>query len=655
MAGRGCAKTIANERTARLKATKQHVYISGLKGHHTLETGVAYHYRGHFIYAFPAGNPIEPVPFSTKKGITISGVVQDQAPLWDHQDSDLVLENTIAALQRSCVHEWEFQQEQEEAKKQETKKALEMEAGDENDTVTGSAKEIDAVVNPKASAQEPLPSQVPSRVPSFTTLLVPSQLSSHIGSRIGSPRSPRSRPVPYDGNSSSLDNIPRLGTVEAPPIPSTVFTPHDRGHYLAYSAPGSRHASVDNTPFVSRPVSPTHFHGLSARGSHDSGHDSLRPIASTSRLNQLLAEEGFRRSLSPLADVSEDHLRDSGQWGERDEDMVAKLSVSQGWMDPDDISVFVDTVSRRPSPSRLSSRSRSRPLSRMSSRSPRGDSGSPEKDGEGGVYLHGLGHPDVIRDDEASRAQTMESSPSRAPGYQSAESAAYLRGLAMRRYDIGNVEPETSSSRSQTPIRQAPTGLFGSPVVATSLHRDATPAFTFPVSQGIPDTSSFPAFDDSVPPVSYTGHIDKKPLVAGRPRAGSKSVHTGRPRAGSKSVHTGRPRAASKALNEAYNAANPSSTPRPVFPFSFVPPVERTGTGTNNTTTETNSTAFIARCPIHSESCNGQDVVHEHIAQRARDSAGFKDLFPTIECEDGRVMVDWKKIMAEEMERLKGM
>ena len=216
----------------------------------------------------------------------------------------------------------------------------------------------------------------------------------------------------------------------------------------------------------------------------------------------------------------------------------------------------------------------------------------------------------------------------------------------MRHYDIVNAEPETSSSQSQTPIGHPPTGLFGSPVVATSLHRDAMPAFTFPVPRHTPDTSSFPAFDDDVPPASYIDHADKKPLVTGRPRAGSKSVHTGRPRA------------ASKALNEAYNAANPSSTPRLVFPFSFVPPIEHTGTENDNTTSATTTDAqkitFVARCPLHSESCNGQDVVHEHMTQRARNGAGFKDLFPTVECEGGRVMVDWKKLMNEEVERLKG-
>jgi hypothetical protein len=42
------------------------------------------------------------------------------------------------------------------------------------------------------------------------------------------------------------------------------------------------------------------------------------------------------------------------------------------------------------------------------------------------------------------------------------------------------------------------------------------------------------------------------------------------------------------------------------------------------------------------------------MTQRARNGAGFKDLFPTVECEGGRVMVDWKKLMNEEVEKLKG-
>jgi hypothetical protein len=513
----------------------------------------------------------------------------------------------------------------------------------------GSAENIDPAATPKASAQEPLFSQAPSRVPSFTTLLVPSQVSSNASSRPTSHASRHSRPISPHRTSSSSTNVPQIGAVEAPPtandnrqpFPSTIYTPHDRGHYLAYSAPGSRNASVDNTPFVSRAVSPTHQHGLSVRG-HGSG--SLRPIASTSRLNQLLAAEGIRRSMSPLADVAEGGKVYRHQPEGQEEDIVANLSVSQGWMHPDDISAFVETVSRRPSPSRPSSRSRT--PSRFRSRSPRTTSPDhDEAEGGGGLYLHGLGHPDVIRDDAASRAQTRDNSPFRAPSYQSVESAAYLRGLAQRHFEMVNAasgsgsntptvqespgHPATGSHHepwsriTQHPVGQAPVSPRGGASYAPSQQRETAPtAFAFPATRK-PDTTSFPAFIDPVPPPSYIAHAEKKPL------------------------NTGRPRAASKALNEAYNAANPSSTPRPIV--SFLVSDEQTETG--NVDTEIPS--FTARCPIHSESCNGQYVVHSHITERARNGAGFKDLFPTIQCDDGRVMVDWAKMRDEELERLR--
>jgi hypothetical protein len=521
---------------------------------------------------------------------------------------------------------------------------------DESDlgATTGSAKKIDPAATPKASAQEPLFSQAPSRVPSFTILLVPSQVSSNTGSRSTSHASRHSRPTPPHRTSSSSTNVPQIGAVEAPPtandnrqpFPSTIYTPHDRGHYLAYSAPGSRNASVDNTPFVSRAVSPTHQHGLSVRG-HGSG--SLRPIASTSRLNQLLAAEGIRRSMSPLADVAEGGKVYRHQPEVQEEDIVAKLSVSQGWMHPDDMSAFVETVSRRPSPSRPSSRSRT--PSRFRSRSPRTTSPDhDEAEGASGLYLHGLGHPDVIRDDAASRAQTRDNSPFRALSYQSVESAAYLRGLAQRHFEMVNAASgsglntptvqespgypnsaphhEPSSRITQHPIVQVPASLRGGVSYAPSQQRETAPAFTFPAPHK-PDTTSFPAFIDPVPPPSYIAHAEKKPL------------------------NTGRPRAASKALNEAYNAANPSSTPRPIVPFL----ASNEQTETSNV--DTSGPSFTARCPIHSESCNGQYVVHSHITERARNGAGFKDLFPTIQCDDGRVMVDWARMKDEELERLR--
>ena len=85
---------------------------------------MAYFYRGHFIYACPAGNPIEPIPFSTRRGISIVGTVQDCAPAYDPQARDLVPEGNIAALDRACIHMQQGQQRQDqEQEAEETERA----------------------------------------------------------------------------------------------------------------------------------------------------------------------------------------------------------------------------------------------------------------------------------------------------------------------------------------------------------------------------------------------------------------------------------------------------------------------------------------------------------------------------------------------------
>ncbi|KAL1656384.1 hypothetical protein SLS61_000847 [Didymella pomorum] len=90
-----------NTALARRKALSTYVYISGLTGVHTLETGLAYYYRGHYMYAYPAGNIIEPISYSTRKGIMIQGVVDAGAPVYCADAEGLLSEGEIAALEKS--------------------------------------------------------------------------------------------------------------------------------------------------------------------------------------------------------------------------------------------------------------------------------------------------------------------------------------------------------------------------------------------------------------------------------------------------------------------------------------------------------------------------------------------------------------------------
>ncbi|KAK1911463.1 hypothetical protein P3342_012764 [Pyrenophora teres f. teres] len=553
----GQQKLINNARIARHKAIHQKVYISGIKGYHTLETGVAYHYRGHFVYAYPACVPIEPVPYSTKKGINLVGVAQHLAPPYDPNAPDLVEEHTIYALQIACIHEAEYQKGQEELRKQETEKALEEETKlqeevkteDETVAVTTDTNEDDVTSTYKVTAPQHVSSAPLSRVSSKTTLSVLTPVTSCNANTGISLAALNSTSISL----AALNKTPRMGSVEAP------FS-----IYASSILAGAR--------FTPRPIP---SHGL------------LRPAASTTRLEQLLAEEGVRRSMSslPFSGVSV-------------EDMIDKLALQQGWMDPDDVAAFVETVSRRPS----------RPASRQQSRnqSP-GATTDEEKDG---LYLHGFDHSDVIGT-TASRKQTPRGTPrTRSPfvspsdSEHSNEFAAYLSGLENSHAQSSKAISEQKKpalKKSDTP--QAGSQTKPSPLSQTMVNRDTHS----PNHTDISSTSPF-AFP-SIP-------------------------------------ETSRRRAASKILNEAYNAANPSTSPRkPKLPSMVAAEKPDTKAPAPNST---------LRCSVHySEACDGTFVSQPHLTQRHREGSGFKDLVPTIDCVDGRKMVDWAMIRDQEMEKMR--
>lgn len=66
-------------------------------------TGVAYGYRGHYLYG-PLGNPIEPVSFSTKTGIQIRGILDPNIPPYNKDAEDLVDEEEVAHLLNAGHH-----------------------------------------------------------------------------------------------------------------------------------------------------------------------------------------------------------------------------------------------------------------------------------------------------------------------------------------------------------------------------------------------------------------------------------------------------------------------------------------------------------------------------------------------------------------------
>ncbi|RMZ71706.1 hypothetical protein GMOD_00006849 [Pyrenophora seminiperda CCB06] len=423
------------------------VFISGLKGVHSLETGMAYHYRGHYLYCFPSGNPVQPVDQTVKQGRRLIGIARDLAPPYDSYDPKLIQEHEIAALERAQEHFQLVQTEPEVLEK-------------------------------------------------------------------------------------AQDHFQCVQTEPEPPVEASAsYTPHDRGHFLAYSAPGSRQASIDNTPFLSGAATP--HQGLSIFGH--------RPAASTSRLNQLLTQEGVGRYQSQLS-LSK---------------VEETLSTpKQDLIDSDDMSEFVESVSRCPS----------RPTLAHWSTYPALKATVEDKPETEELLIPGLGHPDIIRSGPLRTYSPFQQQP------QHARAASVVSSVA---HTLGTFTP----FRSQTPmVPEAETTTF--------------PDFPYV------GPSTFSRFNDSAATPKSPSFIP---------------------------THTGRPRAASKILNEAYNAANPPM-----------------------------SEGSVKRCTLeaHSESCNGDTVSEAHLTKRFRETTGFKDSLPMLECGDGRVMIDWVWLMGEEAEKM---
>lgn len=112
------------------------VYISSFHSRHPIELGVAYWFRGHYLYSI-AGLPIEPIPFATKKGVHIMGTTSETAPPFNFRgELGDTPEQEVAALQKSMSHMWEAQ-EQEKNQKEEQAELEQISFGAQNEEIQG--------------------------------------------------------------------------------------------------------------------------------------------------------------------------------------------------------------------------------------------------------------------------------------------------------------------------------------------------------------------------------------------------------------------------------------------------------------------------------------------------------------------------------------
>lgn len=127
--------------------------------------------------------------------------------------------------------------------------------------------------------------------------------------------------------------------------------------------------------------------------------------------------------------------------------------------------------------------------------------------------------------------------------------------------------------------------------------------------------------------------------------------------------NSGRPRKASIALNEAYNRnrnhppvpQNPAQPHNPdtsnAYTFGTTDSQANIGPNVHGSSSTNDPQDRPSKCELHGEDCDGETVTGFHLTETSRRGRGFKDLYPVVE-NKGRVMVDWHRLMFEEMEKM---
>jgi hypothetical protein len=574
-------------RIAAAKAQGQRVFVSGIQGQQTLEVGVAYHYRGHYIYG-TAGNPIEPVPFSTKKGINIIGTVQHLAPRYDPNAPDLVPEPSIAALNKSRHHAWNAQKEREQQDKEEVKQALEAEQAAKDEDVTSAAQ---MPINARWGSQAL--SELSHEAPplSYSTTLVPSQVLSRGSSRAVSRMGSR-------GNSHT--SLPSLTVLDARSNPSD-SAPYSSILFQQTSSESNVTSFVplgDSPGLLSVPERASRVASLGLRrSSSDEAHFTF-PSRTTSalpaQLHRLSSRPGSSSSLAELA--------------------AHNAHASHGGTS------FTTLPGLHHSSSLAGSYGSSPSLTTL-----------------GHDYAAAHNYSNQAAQSTFGTAPSMPSVSAYAPqtfldehSYTPHDRALFLAASAPgSRLATATNTPYTSRPVSPTLTRSlhpvASTSRLNQLVVDNTVQRSSSPLSDLPEG-----TSNVKARKRGFDLCSETNSSPESATSSAyNSRNQTPTIVTSPPYSRNKPIGTGRPRRASMALNQAYNAANPVSSPKEEAVSTRMP-----------------------KCALHGEGCDGVAVSETWRTQHAKETMGFKDLYPVVEGAGGRVMVDWQKLVREEKERM---
>lgn len=676
----GTTKAMQNARTAAFRAHHQRVYISGLKGEHSLETGVAYHYRGHFIYAYPAGNPIEPVPFSTKKGINIIGTTQESAPLYIANAPGLRDESEIRALDSSIRwHEWEREIVEEEARR-EVREAVEEEEALEAEEEDKGVIEMSIISRPKPGLRT-----VHKEVETMgMTPLIPSQVSSRGVSRATSQAA--SRVVSRATSHVALDLLGSGGVRwSAEDLRSTTrpglvsrTSASSRGECVPLNY-ADRLRSLERYPSDPGSTAQAANVRLSRPGSLDlrSGQPSLAAgpgptlVSSAPRNTSTISladlERRFGAGMSAVTRESSPVLTRSstravshvsladldGRFGIGGSPsamgpgpaLVSSASRAASYTALSNLAVQDHrSTHRAPSPGtelrfpRTSIRGRSVPslaalnVSGSSTRSGGYQFGSTDSLFNPGYNAHSFLNPNNYTPHDRALYLADSAPGSRLPSVTNTPDPSRPVSPVLHR----SMRQVASSSRLRqllaedrgiprafTPLSEVLEGASHSSS-ATLNDRDGED------EADDEDSSSDPIGESWLPPIQMSAFI----AVISRPTTPAATL-TSPPHSRNKPIGTGRPRRASMALNQAHNAAKMLEKPQ-----GSAAVVD----------------ARVAKCPIHSEECDGVTVTETWRTRHAQEKMGFAEPVPVMKGEgEERAMVDWARLLREEKEWRRGL
>ncbi|PSN66755.1 hypothetical protein BS50DRAFT_666735 [Corynespora cassiicola Philippines] len=592
---------------AQYKASKKiKVYISGLMGLHPLEKGIAYYYRGHYIYG-QALNPIEPMPFATKKeGMMVAGIVDANAPLYIPNAPNLEPEQKFQALNNSMIYEWARQQQEKS----------EIEPEDSNPQAQGNqtAAQMPTIQEAPESQQSNKQSAV---VPTAPTTFTANETAND--GFVGGPVQPSLLQAPF-----SLHNVRTASPTVLQPdkwAPSRSFPSLGQENKLSNLAFQTWSSTTDLLG-SSADSSPTTLVSDSPTGPYDGG-GHLGSLKQALTYNSTPMDAGMpqrslrAQSLSPTASVSD------------------KSSGSDGL---------------------CMANARSGPALMISN--PQGQSYEPPSPSKFFVphdraqYLAASapGSRHASRSNTPLASRTVSPQSLHPGGLRYVNSTPHLNQLT----ETGPSTPRLAALREDT---IDPTELSIS-IDSLSIASPRLPAPSRPTTPG-----DLPLPTPPLPGLGQTGPGSKAgaqplcilplPIGTGRPRAASLALNEAYNLANP--VSPVNPRT-SLLEGSAIDMSSPIREEGGVVVSAaatlaavITPAGTATAAPVATILPATEDADRVTKCPIHGEGCDGVSVQQSHCTLNVREEGrGFKDLYPLIKGDDGeRVMIDWVTLLQE--------